>query len=288
VEDVQGHLAEVGGLKPATFESFCDIWHLFARFCEQGLGLTDADEVTKDDVVAFLVAPRAQGGELADASRHFRRGAVRFLYRRGRKLGLVSGDPTLDVILPKRPVLSTRPLTDDESELCRLCALGTMSDLRLPLVWALAEATARISEIPNVRVRDLDTAARVVFLAGGARTDPRWAPMTDWASAQLRRRLTTPELPRDPGSLVVPWRPKITKRPGNAATMAVIEVLRTAGIHGDPSVRPTSVTAWAGRRLLLRGFRIEEVACALGCRSLDRTAHLIGLDWRNPPQDGPA
>jgi hypothetical protein len=129
-------------------------------------------------------------------------------------------------------------------------------------------------------------AGEVVFLAGGARTDPRWAPMTDWASTQLRRRLTTPDLPRDPGSLVVPWRPKVTKRPGNAATMAVIEVLRAAGIHGDPSVRPTSVTAWAGRRLLLRGVRIEEVARALGCRSLDRTAHLIGLDWRNPPEDG--
>jgi hypothetical protein len=109
VEVVRGRLADVGGLKPATFESFCDVWGRFARFCEQGLGVTDADEVTKDDVVAFLVAPRAQGGELADASRHFRRGSVRFLYRRGRELGLVSGDPTLDVILPSRPSLHTPP-----------------------------------------------------------------------------------------------------------------------------------------------------------------------------------
>gem|GEM_PF-6126601 len=83
----------MGDLKPATFESFCDTWRLFARFCEQGHGLTDADEVTKDHVVAFLAAPRAQGGGLANASRHFRRGSVRCLYRRGRELGLVSGDP---------------------------------------------------------------------------------------------------------------------------------------------------------------------------------------------------
>jgi site-specific recombinase XerD len=191
VEAVQDHLAELGGLKPATFESFCDIWRLFARFCERGLGLTDADDVTKDHVVAFLVAPRAQGGSLANASRHFRRGSVRFLYRRGRELGLVSVDPTLDVILPSRGALSTRPLTDDESELCRLSALGTMSDLRLPLVWALAETTARISEIPHVRVRDLDVAGEVVFLAGGARTDPRWSPMTDWASNRGSCQLPT-------------------------------------------------------------------------------------------------
>jgi hypothetical protein len=98
----------------------------------------------------------------------------------------------------------------------------------------------------------------------------------------------TPDLPRDPGSVVVPWRPKITKRPGNAATMAVIEVLRAAGIHGDPSVRSSSVTAWAGRRLLLQGYWLEEVARALGSRSLDRTANLIGLDWCNPAEDGPA
>lgn len=217
---------------------------------------------------------------MTNASRHFRRGAVRLLYREGRRLGLVHSDPTRDVVLPPRSVLSTRPLTDDEMELCRLGAMASLTDLRLPTVWALAECTARIAEIPKVRIRDLDFAAGTVFLMGSTRTDPRHAPMTDWAAAQLRRRLEDRSLASEPDAVLVPWRTRNVKRPGNAATMAVIEVLRNAGVHGEPDVRPASVPAWAGASLLGAGHSIVEVALALGCRSLDQAARMIDYDWR--------
>jgi integrase/recombinase XerC len=47
-------------------------------------------------------------------------------------------------------------------------------------------------------------------------------------------------------------------------------------------VRPTSVRHWAGRAIYDAGARIDQVALALGHRSLDETATDIGLDWRRP------
>ena len=64
-----------------------------------------------------------------------------------------------------------------------------------------------------------------------------------------------------------------------SACAAVSETLRRAGLAGEPDVRPLSVTAWAGTRVLQETGQIEAVAGALGIRSLDRAARLIGWDW---------
>jgi hypothetical protein len=45
-------------------------------------------------------------------------------------------------------------------------------------------------------------------------------------------------------------------------------------------VRPVSVAAWAGARVLADTGRIEAAARALGCRSLDTAARLLRFDWR--------
>jgi hypothetical protein len=62
--------------------------------------------------------------------------------------------------------------------------------------------------------------------------------------------------------------------------MAVIRTLKAAGLHDEPDVRTRSVTGWAGARALRDGATIDEVARMLGMQSLDRTAELIGFDWR--------
>ncbi|MDP9342520.1 MAG: tyrosine-type recombinase/integrase [Actinomycetota bacterium] len=280
VQGVLLHLAKAGGLAPWSLGAYTDIWSRFARFCERGLRVVDADAVTQRQVQAFLDAPRASGGGLSLATKHLRRGAVRYLYKAGRELGLVSIDPTVDLVLPARSALTSRRLTEDEVELCRLHAVGSPGELRLALVWALSEAGARASEIPWIKIHDVDLANGVVFTAGGTRTDPRWAPLTDWGVQQLRRRLSHPTLPSEPEAYLVPWRSRAVKRPGSAATMAVIEVLRAAEIHGEPDVRPASVTGWAAARLLHGGRSIDEVARALGCKSLDVAAQMAGLRWR--------
>src|SRR5207244_2687509 len=119
--------------------------------------------------------------------------------------------PTLDLELPWRTPRPTRPLTDDEVELCRLYA--DCSSDRLPVVWALSESTARVSEIPAVRVIDVDLSNGLVFLPGTGKTVRRWAPMTEWAIAQLGRRLRNLGPGVDRESLLVPWRLETVARP---------------------------------------------------------------------------
>ena len=151
-------------------------------------------------------------------------------------------------------------------------------------MWALAETTARVSEIASVRVRDVDLSFGLVFIAGSTRTTPRWAPATEWARTQpAAGRGPRPEdsRGRTPGAL----RHGRTHARPTGYTMAVIETLRAAGIHDEPDVRLASVTGWAGARLLREGRTIEYVARALGCRSLDRAAEMIGFEWASN-QDG--
>ena len=63
---------------------------------------------------------------------------------------------------------------------------------------------------------------------------------------------------------------------------AIGETLRRAGLGDERDVRPSSVAAWAGARVFAESGRIEVAAVALGIRSLDRAARLIGHDWRQP------
>jgi hypothetical protein len=288
VHAVEGDLGASGELAPDSLALYSGFWSRFGSFCEQGLGITDADEVGQSHVWDFLHATRAEGGETSIATRHLRRSALRLLYKKGRTLGLVHTDPTLDLVLPPRSVLKARPLTDDEVDLCRLWALGGGGEHRLAMVWALAEASARPSEIPLVTLGDVDVAGGRVNLAGVTnRAEPRWAALTSWGAVHIgfqierlrsrRRPVWTPETP------LVRWRPDTLKAPKNAASMAIIAVLRSAGIHAEPDVRPSSVTGWRGACLLRDGATIDEVALVLGTRSLDATARMIDFDWRSIP-----
>ncbi|HEU4489213.1 MAG TPA: hypothetical protein VFS38_08005 [Actinomycetota bacterium] len=49
--------------------------------------------------------------------------------------------------------------------------------------------------------------------------------------------------------------------------IAITGVLRMTGLAKEPDVRPHSVVAWAGRRVLSETSRIEAVAKALGARA---------------------
>jgi integrase/recombinase XerC len=56
-------------------------------------------------------------------------------------------------------------------------------------------------------------------------------------------------------------------------------LLTHAGLGEAPDVRPSSVAAWAGRRIFEETGRIDVAAQRLGMRSLDRAARFIGWDW---------
>jgi len=272
-------LAAGGTLSAQSSRRVADIAHRLERFARLGIQATSLTELTSADVRAFVHAESASG-PAGVSTMHLRRTVVRLLFRTGRALGFVEGDPTLDLDLPRKTGLRARPLDDEEVTLCRSAALHTLTSTRLAAAWALAEGTARTAELPLLTVADLDLEAGKIWIHGSNRTTPRWGLLSDWGVVQLERHLET--LP-----LVEPDRRLVYRGAGSAesrqasACIAIGEVLARAGLGAEADVRPVSVAAWVGRRYLEETGRIDDVARRLGMRSLDRTADLVGLDWRD-------
>ena len=259
------------------WERTATILHRFGRFAADGCGISRLEEVTPAAARSYVDAPTSTGEPPSISTMHWRRTALRLLFRAARRHGLVDGDPTLDLKLPPRSSLGTRPLTDDEVTLCRSVAQWSLAGSRRAAVWALAEATCRSSELPGVAGDDIDLHSGRVWIGGGKATEPREGRLSAWGLVQVRERIEELEAPSRP--LVYSGRaPAGAGQVSGAA--ALVDVLARAGLHQEPDVRPGSVAAWAGRRVFEETGRIELAARALGVRSLDRAAGIIAWDWR--------
>ena len=243
----------------------------FVTFLEAS-GIDDLEAITADCTSRFVRSRLPSGQPASLATQRNRRGALRALFKVARGAGLLVVDPTVDLDLPRTSSPTTRPLTDDEIESCRDVAWWSSS--RVAAAWALAEATARGGEIADVTTADIALDRSVVRLPGGARNDARIGELTDWAVRSLRRRL--PEV----AAGAVAYSGSGRSNAGQVSTCrAISSVLVRAGLAGEPDVRPASVAGWAGRRVFERTGRVDDAARAMGVRSLDRAARLIGLDW---------
>lgn len=258
---------------------FLDLLDRFENFLSAGQGVASLAEVTRAHVEHFTNAPAGDAPiEPAAATMHLRRSAVRLLFRLAREWGLEVGDPTLDVVLPARAPQQVRPLTDAEIVVCRAASLHTLIETRLPAAWALAEATARTSELPSILTSAVDLPSGTVWILGSSKTQPRRGSLSTWGIQQLSRRLERLASEGTEDASVIYEGDRCGASGQASASAAIAWTLRRAGLTADPAVRPASVAAWAGRRLMDEGLALEEVARRLGIRSLDRTASFIGLD----------
>jgi integrase/recombinase XerC len=253
----------------------------FGCFASEGCGLAGLDEVTPLTARSFVAAPTSAGAPPSTSTMHWRRTALRLLFRAARRHGLIDGDPTLDLGLPPRSSLGTRPLTDDEVTLCRSVAQWSLAGSRRAAVWALAEATCRTSELPGVAGDDVDLDSGRVWIGGGKATLARKGQLTEWGLVQVRARIEELEAPSLP--LVYSGRAPAGAGQVSGAS-ALVDVLTRAGLHHEPDVRPGSVAAWTGRRVLEETGRIDCAARALGVKSLDRTAAIVAWDWQADPE----
>ena len=267
-------------LSPQTKERMVDVAERFLRFAERAYGSEDLDDVTAAVAAAFIKAHGRRGAP-SPATQHLRRSAIRLLFRTARQLGVADGDPTLDIVLPARSRLRARPLDDAEVALCRSFSRHTLTETRLPAVWALSEATARTAELPHLRIGDVDLDRGRVWISGSPRCEPRWGHLTDWGAEHLQRHIERLGATSLDVRLTYSGRGDPTSAQASSC-IAVAKVLTLAGLGSEPDVRPISIVAWAGLQVLESSGRIEDVAHALGVRSLDRAAGLIGWDWTDP------
>jgi integrase len=250
----------------------------FGRFVDRAFGVRSLGEVEPPQVEAFVRATGAGGAQPSVATMRLRRSVLRSAFRVGRDLGFVESDPTVDVVLPSRTSRAPRPLTDLEVQRCRRVALEDLTSTRLAIPWALGESTARTGEIPYLRVGDLDLERRRVWIHGSTNTDDRWGALTAWGTSQIERHLRDHSL-TDPVAHLSQSATKNRESRRAHSSQAVRETLERSGLLTSPDVRPASLAAWAGQRVLSETGRIDDVARALGMRSLDGAARLIGWDW---------
>jgi len=236
-------------------------------------------DITEELVGEYLDEPIYRHNRLracSPSTRRFRLSSIHKLYAILRAIGISAEDPAAGVQLTELASTRTRPLTHDEIERVRESADRTLVDTLGPATIALAEAGGKTGEIAAVVVGDLDFQRPSVLLGGG--TTRRANTLSHWGTASLLRHLEARSLSQTDPVLVGPT------TLGYSATASVSqvirEVIRHAGLAGDPHIRPESIRAWSGRNLYETTGDL--VACArwLGLESLDTTADLIGLSWR--------
>jgi hypothetical protein len=269
--------AERCGVSAATLQRVWPLMVRFATFVRSTAMVESLNDVAATVVDLFVTSRLISGRPPTLATMHDRRSTVRLLFRLARRCAIVTGDPTLDVVLAARSTSAARPLTDVEIELGRDTALWSLESRRIASIWALSEATGRGAELGTVRVRHVNLGEGRVWLSGGARTTPRWGHLTSWGASVLTARLAElgddREVPVGYGGTSTGLSPQVS------TCTAISRVLVRCGLAGEADVRPTSVAAWAGRRVFDQTGSIERTALTLGVRSLDQAARIIGWDW---------
>ena len=252
----------------------------FLRYRRSGAAASSRSrDVTPEDVRGFVLAPSSghRRAQPSVATSHLRRSAVRLLFRVLRQASVVDHDPTLDVVLPPRSSLAARPLTDDEIALGRSFSLKSLGETRQPAAWALAEATARTSELSAVRVARHRPGRR----PGVARREHEDSSPVGSAERVGRRR-------RSSGASTTVGDRRTHRSSTKAPAAARVGRRRRARDLRDAAPcrarRRTRRASGLGRgvgraQILEQTGQIEAVAAALGVRSLDRAARLIGWDW---------
>lgn len=243
----------------------------FARFAER-FGVVTVGQIDEAVVAALVGARTRTGVEPSAATSHLRCSALRWLFRAWRGFGLMSDEPTIDLILQARATRSLRSLTEDELEGGHWAAGDTLYTAgRASAVWALAESGLWTAEIAAATTEDIDIASATAITRGSTYRSPRTVELTAWATFIVRNCL--PEAGR------VAYDGADPVRAGRISVAANIRsTFKRAGISG-PGVAVESVTLSAGARVLATTGRIDRAAAMLGLRSLDRTAQLLGFDW---------
>jgi len=248
----------------------------FMKWCKQN-GITDITMVKQDEIESFVHWPVMMGGRARRpgwSTMRNRLGYLRRAYRAAREIGYEIIDPTIDVVVVMDRTTEANLCTDDDIEHLREGAPLQLFDVSWSSVEVLAEAGGTNGEIRTVRVADVDLEEGVVRFSGNARVDERINPLTEWGIIVLRERMAD----LDPDDFVV------TNGDGRQCSEASISqmfkhIANYANL-GSRGFNINSVRGWRARMIYNETGRIQDAALFLGNRSLDSTALLIGLEWR--------
>ncbi|MBT2451819.1 hypothetical protein J7F03_33105 [Streptomyces sp. ISL-43] len=285
VLDSWEELVARGEMSKQSFGRFGQLLHRFEHFAG-ARGVSKFDGVAPAVAAGFIDAHgRTRHGHVAPAAlatRYLRRSVLRMCFTTARELRLTDADPTWGIELPPRVKSGTRPLSDDEAIALRRAAEYVERPTRHAAAAALALAGGFSGEIGHIRSADLDLTGHRVWMHGSTKTLPRWCSLDTWGMRVLIARTRHLENIAVGGlsPLAVSAQAGSDEQVQARVCVALRDLLKRIGLGADSSVRPASVTAYAGWETFTRTGRIEAAARHLGLASLDSTAALIGHYWQ--------
>lgn len=171
-----------------------------------------------------------------------------------------------------------RPLTALEQSLCRLAInrWDSRNSAVAPGQYALAEASASTGELVRLPIDSVAVAGlATVQLPGGRDQLPRQVILDHWGTPVILRRLEALPMADTTRPLLYEGAAPGTNKAQASASGNLSRVLRVAGLGDDPTLNPTSVRNACAARLFEAGGRLEDIAAAMGAKSLDRVWRLV-------------
>ncbi|MFC4517308.1 hypothetical protein [Streptomyces ehimensis] len=289
-------MAERGEMSRQSLDKFTLLLARFQRYATARQA-TCLAEITEQIASAFIDAPgrtrHGTTGPAALATRYLRRSVLRMCFRTARELRLCDHDPTWAIALPPRVRGKVRPLSEDEAIALRHAAEFTDRPTRHAAAAALALSGAHTGEIGHTTLADLDPDRARVWMHGSSKAAPRWCPLGPWELRALTARASLVRGHAPPGTPAGRLKLAVSSRAGGdeqlqaRSCVALGDLLARIGLAADPTVRPSSVTAYAAWNLHHQTGRIEDAALLLGLSSLDRAATVIGHHWQPDPAPAP-
>jgi len=289
VEQVLKYWAETDALTEKSLEKFTSLLYRYANFT-RNLGASTLAEQSEAIATQWIQAKgRDRSGNVVTPSTstmNTRRSALRKFFRDAELLNLSASGLVVRAYVAPRPTGLARPLTDDEARKVWMYAKDAGPNTRRPVMFALLLSGVHSSEVGLIRIKDVDVANQRVWAHGDTtRIKARWVhiPEPYFAAVQERIEFVRGWLPAHYGFDTFQLTQGYYKRPHgypqNRAAAACKEVFHVVGLSKDASVTPSSVSLYAGMKMLRDGERIETIAKTLGYSSLDSCAKALCFDW---------
>jgi hypothetical protein len=248
----------------------------FVRWCNVH-GFDHITSIKRKEVESFIYSPTFAGGKAFRpgwSTIRNRRTYLRRVFRASRQIGYELFDPTVDVELVLERTTPSPICNDTDIDRLRTGAPLELFETSYAALLALAEAGSTNGEVRQVRVCDVNLDDGVVYLRGSARIDERVNPLTDWGMKVMRERIS--HLEGDDYVVVN----SVGAQCSEAVISQMFRQISEYGHVGRSRLNINSVRGWRARCIYMECGQIQDAALFLGNRSLDATAELIGLEWR--------